>query len=144
MDNLSAQCLIQAFNTLFMAQGSPALVLSDAGSQLTAVSRRGLEPEPAQDEEEDLQISSEVLRDVSKNLATQNVEMRTHTPLASWRSGACESLIGCLKSILKETLVRQRDITICCVADKPDVQGNEHSQFMSYRASHGNFSSRYS
>ena len=109
MDNLSAQCLIQAFNTLFMAQGSPALVLSDAGSQLTAVSRRGLEPVPAQDEEEDLQISSEVLRNVSKNLATQNVEMRTHTPLASWRSGACESLIGCLKAILKETLVRQRD-----------------------------------
>ena len=35
--------------------------------------------------------------------------MRTHTALASWRSGACESLIGCLKSILRETFVRHRD-----------------------------------
>ena len=110
MDNLSSRSLIQAFNTLFMSQGSPDLVLSDAGSQMSAVSRQGLEPVPDQDEEDDVHISSEVLKDVSKVLAArQGVEMRTHTPLASWRSGACESLIGGLKSILKETLVRQRD-----------------------------------
>ena len=77
---------------------------------MSAISRQGLEPVPDQDEEEDVHISSEVLKDVSKVLAArQGVEMRTHTPLASWRSGACESLIGGLKSILKETLVRQRD-----------------------------------
>ena len=108
MDSLSSQSLISAFNTLFMNQGSPELILADAGSQLSSVSRQGLEAD--QDEEEDEQISDEVLKDVSKDLAArQGVEMRTHTPLASWRSGACESLIGCLKSILKETRVRQRD-----------------------------------
>ena len=112
MIDQSEQSYVLALNSVISKAGRPGKILTDPGSQRVSfaakqkqASQMGMSEEDADSQVEDM-LNLDAMVKVRQQLPTADVEFKVAVAKAPWRNGMVESLIGTIKQILRQELLR--------------------------------------